>query len=416
MGGKDSPDAPDYAALAQQQAQGSRDVTEQQTWANRPTQNTPWGQVSWDQTPTWDPATEQWLNDWTQNVNLTPGQQQALDSQQEIQQGRSDLAGGLLDRVSDEYGTPMDWTQFSEMGGVPQAGAYGQGGLGDYGEFSTEGFQNINSANRYNQGAREAVMGQFEERMGPRFQEQQESLEIKMRNQGIKPGDEAYDKAMERMTEDQSDQRRMNEREATLMGGQEAERFYGMDMGKRGQQFNEMFSGAGFSDKQRAQQAAEKQAFGGQRFGEQMQQSNLETKQRQQQMAEEMQKRGFSLNEINSILSGQQIGMPGFQDFNTAARSEGVQSLQAGQMQNTADMNKFGADQAGMNALMGGAGSLMAFSDRRLKTDIVPIGGGWYSYKLFNMIPSVGVMSDEVNPDAVVQHSSGFDMVNYGRV
>jgi hypothetical protein len=111
---KSTPKAPDYTAAAQATAESSRDVTEQQTWANRPTINTPFGQQSWDVTPTWDPSTEQYLNSWTQNTNLTPEAQQALDSQLALTQGRSNLAEGLLGRVQEEYGAPMDWSQFQD--------------------------------------------------------------------------------------------------------------------------------------------------------------------------------------------------------------------------------------------------------------------------------------------------------------
>ena len=41
----EAPEAPDYVGAAEQQADSSRIVTEQQNWANRPTQITPFGQA-----------------------------------------------------------------------------------------------------------------------------------------------------------------------------------------------------------------------------------------------------------------------------------------------------------------------------------------------------------------------------------
>src|SRR5690606_6038886 len=96
---KNAPDPPDYQAAAQEQAQSSREVTEQQTWANRPTINTPFGQQTWEVTPVWDPATNQYINTWTQNTNLTPESQAALDAQMDITMGRSNLANSMLGRV-----------------------------------------------------------------------------------------------------------------------------------------------------------------------------------------------------------------------------------------------------------------------------------------------------------------------------
>jgi hypothetical protein len=37
-GGKNAPDPPDYRALAEQTGESAERVTQQQTWANRPTQ------------------------------------------------------------------------------------------------------------------------------------------------------------------------------------------------------------------------------------------------------------------------------------------------------------------------------------------------------------------------------------------
>ena len=65
------------------------------------------------------------------------------------------------------------------------------------------------------------------------------------------------------------------------------------------------------------------------------------------------------------------------------------------------------------------------FSDRRLKENIVKIGqllNGLFVYSfnyLWDKEPRIGVMSDEVReliPEAVLVHSSGYDVVNYDKV
>ncbi len=49
MGGKGkAPAAPDYLGAAQQQAAASKELTNIQNFANRPTINTPFGSQSWD--------------------------------------------------------------------------------------------------------------------------------------------------------------------------------------------------------------------------------------------------------------------------------------------------------------------------------------------------------------------------------
>ena len=75
---------------------------------------------------------------------------------------------------------------------------------------------------------------------------------------------------------------------------------------------------------------------------------------------------------------------------------------------------------AGAGAGGGGAAAAYGFSDIRLKSDIQKIGRfkdyNLYSYQLFGK-PEIGVMAHEVqeiNPEAVILHDSGYLMVNYG--
>lgn len=399
--GKSSPDPPDYAGAAEAQAQSSREVTEQQTWANRPTLNTPFGQQTWEVTPTWDPSTGQYINSWTQNTNLTPEAQRALDSQMDVQQGRSDLALNHMGRVEEEYGQPMDWSKFQRMSGP----------LKDQGvqrNISSAGLPTLNSADRYREDAENAIYGKFADRMNPQFERDQDRMRTQLYNTGLREGDEAYDQAMEDLNQQQGDQRQQAMYQSIIGGGQEASRALEMDSATRGQLFGE-----------RQQQGTFYNQSGQQAQGQQLDRSNFQNQLRQQQIAEEMQRRGFSLNEMNAILTGQQVGMPNMPSFNQAQRSEATQYNQAAQNQYQAQLDQFNAQQQGMQGLMGGAmqGAMM-FSDRRLKKNITFIGVfrglRHYVYQYVWGQWSVGVMSDEVDPKFVVRHPSGYDMVNYG--
>lgn len=383
---KNTPAPPDYAGAANAQAQSSREVTEQQTWANRPTVNTPFGQQTWEVTPTWDPSTGQYINQWTQNTNLTPESQAALSSQQRLTQGRSDMAEGLLDRSRQEFGTPMDWSQFVDMSGTvnPENIQKGVGNTPDY----------IKSAE-------DAIYNQWSNRMDPRMKQDTADMRTQLYNQGLKEGDAAFDREMQRMTQDQADARQQAQYQATIGAGQEAQRQQGMDV-----------QSGNF-----ANTAAE------QAFQQRMQSSGFQNTLRQQQIAEQMQQRGFSLNEINAILSGQQVGMPSMPSFNAANRSEGVQALQAAQMQGQYGLDAYNAQQQGTQGTLSGmAGMAMMFSDRRLKKNVKFLeeraGLKWYEYEYLweDGKKSVGVMADEVShiPDAVWQHPTGYLMVDYG--
>jgi hypothetical protein len=398
---KSTPAAPDYAAAAEQQGQSSREVTEQQTWANRPDQNTPFGQTSWENTPTWDPSTGQYINRWTQNTTLNPDSQRALDAQLGLTTGRSELAGSLLPRMQDEFGNEMDWSQFDQMGDRVGAQNLNTG-------YDIAGPE-LDSSQRYNQQANDAIYNQWAERALPQQEERRNQLQTQLYNQGLKPGDQAYDREMEKLSQQQGDEMRQAQYQATIGSGAEAQRFLGMDSGVRSQLTGEQAALAGFGN-----QAA------GQQQGMDLTASDQQTRLRQQQIAEEMQRRGFSLNEINAIISGQQVGMPNMPSFNTAQRSETTDYSGAARDQFGADMDVFGANQAQQQALMQGIGGFAAFSDRRLKRD-VKLVGTWNKLKFYTWEyiwgeRGFGVMSDEVRhiAGAVIKHPSGYDMVDYG--
>jgi hypothetical protein len=128
-------------------------------------------------------------------------------------------------------------------------------------------------------------------------------------------------------------------------------------------------------------------------------------------------------------MSGSQIQMPQFQGFQgpTVAPAPIFAGAQA---QGQANMQNYGIQSANANAqnaglynLLGQGGMAAAtyFSDRRLKSNIERIGThrlgiGIYEYDIFGG-RQIGVMADEVEavmPEAVIEHSSGYKMVNYG--
>lgn len=463
---KSTPKAPDYAAAAEQQAQSSREVTEQQTWANRPDQNTPWGQQSWSNTPTWDPSTQQYLNKWTQNTTLNPESQRALDSQLALTTGRSELGASLFPRAEAEFGESMDWSKFDPAGKAVQAPGQVQGGQINtgqglpQGQLTPEQLQRsyelkgpeLDSSQRYNQQANDAIYNQWADRALPQQERATEQMRTRLYNMGLKEGDEAYDQQMQELGQQQSDAQRQAQYQATIGSGAEAQRFLGMDAATRAQltgeqqqlgqfgnqaalgqfgmmsgagaqNFQQALAGAGFQNQAQQQDWQQRMAGGDQNFQQEMAASNQQTQLRQQQIAEEMQKRGFSLNEINALISGQQVGMPSMPGFNQAQRSEGNQALQAAQLTGQAELDRFNAQQAATQGMMSGIGSMAGgfmMSDRRFKTDVKRVGstaGGTplYTFRyIFGGPEMVGVMADEV-PHAVTK-IAGINFVDYSKV
>lgn len=424
---KQTPVIPDYTGAAEATAASSRDVNEQQTWANRPTLNTPFGQQTWEVKPTWDPTTETYLNSWTQNTNLTPEAQHALDSQMDIQQGRSDLASGLLNRVQDEYGQPMDWSQFDDRAQAPGAHDYTPEEIQR--QLDTSGLQNVDGSTDYNKAAGDAIFNQFKDRNEPQFTKDTAALRTQLYNQGLQEGDEAYDDEMKKLGQRQDDARQNASYQATIGAGAEAQRMQGMDLGLRGQQFSEASGKGAFANSAADAALRQKTNAGAQSYGENLSSANFQNQNRQQEIAEEMQRRGFSLNEIQALLSGQQVNMPNMPSFNTANQSAGTNYTGAVNNQYQAEMDKFNAQQQTLNSAMSGAGSMaMMFSDRRLKIEIDPItkhknGLMIYSYKYKWDSPEagyrIGFMADEVEklyPEAVYTTPAGYKMVDYGRL
>ena len=428
MGGKSSaPAAPDYLGAATAQAAASEKATTAQNFANRPTINTPWGTQSWGTDSSVDPATGQNVTTWTQNTSLAPALQSALDSQIGLQNDRSQLAGGFMDRVADEYSKPFDYAGLPQMAQVNAPGSL-QTSTNDYSKGLATGFNFGSPLPQFDSSYRDTVANQLMQKMQPAHDYQQRQLETKLSNMGFRPGTEGYDRELNNMAQRQSAERY----NALDTAGNEAQRLYNMQMGTAQQGYQQNLGAAQFQNQALGQANALDLANMGasnnamsQQFGLNTQYANAQNQLRQQAIAEEMQRRGMSLNEMNALLSGQQVNMPNMPSFNTATKSETPNILGATQMGYDAQLGATNAQNAAFGNLLGAGAQLgsaaFMFSDRRLKSNIKrvgthAIGVGIYDYTMMGM-PQRGVIAQEVEavrPDLVKRHASGYLMVNYG--
>lgn len=199
---------------------------------------------------------------------------------------------------------------------------------------------------------------------------------------GIRPGTKAYDDRMHLIERSRNDARQ----QAEIAGGNAAAQAYGMDEARR-----------------------------------------------RQAITEQLAQRQTPLNEITALLSGSQVSnpfsMPGYAQNAQVQPAPLFGATQlagdwAGDIYNAKAMQA-GNLQSGLFGL-GGAGLMgagMAFSDRRLKSNIKRIGThklgiGIYEYDIFGQRER-GVMADEVamvRPDAVVTLDNGYQAVDYGRL
>ena len=359
MGKKTAPPpTPDYTGAAVAQGEANLESARATARLSNPNTYTPYGTqlVSYEgDIP-------------TIRQTLTPTAQKTLEAQQGVELSLANLgakgantASGVLDKPFSFSGpdvqTSLDLSGIAKM--PVNAGMTGQ----------------------------EAIM----QRLEPSLARQRTSTETQLINQGLRPGSEAYNNAINLLGQQETDART----QAVVQG-------LNLDIGANQQGFG---------------QALESGKFG-----------NVA---QQQALAEAIQLRQLPLNEITALMSGSQIQNPQFGAYSGATVAP-APVFAGAQAQGAFEQNKFNQAVAQDNAATAGLYSLGGaalgapvgtFSDRRLKSNIVrlgthPIGIGIYEYDIFGG-RQIGVMAQElmeVMPEAVHQHPSGYLMVDYGRL
>ena len=162
-----APAPPNYAAAAQETAQGNIEAARVATAANRVNQVTPYGSLTYAVTgadPYGNPT-------WTATQTLSPAQQQLLDYQNQASLGLGRLAGQGLGYVENMLNNPFDVSKLPSTG--------------------------FNPSQTY----QEAYM----QRLQPQIQQSREQLQQRLANQGIPLGSEAYDRAMMQQAQREND-------------------------------------------------------------------------------------------------------------------------------------------------------------------------------------------------------------------
>ncbi len=214
-------------------------------------------------------------------------------------------------------------------------------------------------------------------------------------------------------------------------------RQYELAAGRQATEFGQQMDVAGFynqalaADIQRQLQETQAAAgLQGQRFNQAQAAANFANAQRQASLQEQLALRAQPLNEISALIGGSQIQMPQFQAYQ-GADVAAAPIFGATQAAGNFAQQNYANQTAAYNAKMGLYGNIAgavgqaagggAFSDRRLKSNVVrvgthPLGIGIYDYDIFGERQR-GVMADEletVKPEAVTTHPSGYKMVYYG--
>lgn len=412
-----APPAPDYRGAAEATAESNQAVNAEQTWANRPNITTPWGSQTWSAASTVDPSTGRPVTQWNQNIQLSPQQQEALDSQMAIQNARSGAAQSLLPGALGNLGLSFGSSGAPpSMQGVFSGAAPWASGVSPTTSSSGPAFGGsptvpvaapspaTGSGSRdWRAAAQGAVLG-FQQ---PIQIQRQQQLEAQLSNMGVTRGSAAWRNA----SRDLQDQ---NARENLLAFG-------------AGQQE------ASLAGNVNAQQQTITNATQQQAFQQQMQAQAFQNQVRQQQIAESLMGRTQGINELNALLSGSQIGMPaGFGGASQAGRASGVDYTGVAQNQYGSDLNAANiANQAAASntqaglSLAGTAAMMFMFSDARLKQDIKPLftlpnGVEICSYRFIGSDKyELGVIAQQVQSvmgDAVAADANGVLKVDYNKV
>jgi len=241
--GKKSASPPDVEGASRAEAAANRETQRDITYSDRPDQYNPFSSVQWSNEQVQDPATGEMVNKWTQNQEFTPGVQGIVDQQMQQMSGKGDLASGMMGRIQSEMGGAPDWNQFGQAQGM---------------EYDPT---------QLRQGAEDAAYQRATNRLDPRYAREGEALEIKLRNQGLRPGDQAYDASMSTF-----DTGRNDAYEQARLGASET------GMAEAGQLWNQQVKG-----------------------------NEMANALRSQQVQEYLDKRGFSLGEQEGLNQGQTL-------------------------------------------------------------------------------------------------------------
>jgi hypothetical protein len=246
----------------------------------------------------------------TVTQTLTPAAQAALENQQRVQQGLSNVGIKALGNVSDTMGTPFrsnlpDFQMsLGDQGPVdygPSADRYGLA----RGELDLSGVAKmpINAGMT----AQQAIMS----RLGPQLEAQRASTFQNLRNQGVTEGSEAWNNAIRAQQQGETDLLTQAQKEGLSLDMAANQQGYGQQLSSAGlynqavaQNYGQGLQSSGMynqAQNQKFNQALQGAQFGNTAIGQQYQRNLNEYNQ--------------PLNNLTALMSGSQIQNPQFQQY-----------------------------------------------------------------------------------------------------
>ena len=342
------PASPDYAAIAKQQGVENKDTAISQSLLNNPNLVTPYGTSTY----TGIPGTER----QTLTQNLSPDEQAKLDLSNSIQKSSLGILQGDLPNIQAALSGPFGMEGKALEGYDPRYGPTQKVPT----DLSFAGAPGMPSADaRVLQQVEDAMYGQGAQYLDPQYKQTENDMRVRLANQGIVPGTEAYNTELENF--------RLGKQKAygdltqsSIMSGQQAmQNLYNMAMSGRQQGVNEATTQGQFAQTGLGQQAqiASNQA-------------GLANAGRAQNYGEYSANRTMPLNMLNAMLSSGQVNNPTFQPA-TPTQITPAPLMQGAQLQGQQSAANASAN-AGLWGNILGAGATIGSaylgrpSDRRL--------------------------------------------------
>ncbi|WP_104839346.1 tail fiber domain-containing protein [Sinorhizobium fredii] len=441
MGKSKAPTPPDPKATAAAQTATNIGTAVANGYMGNVNQVTPDGSLSYSYT------TQKWTDPLSGNVydlpvatatqKLSEMQQKIKDQNDVASLNLATLATSQSSRLNDLLGKPMDISKAPVAGDpsklrLPQyqqfaAGPRLQTSIGNAGDIMRSYETDFDTSTYEN-----ALMA----RLNPQLERDRAALETRLANQGLQPGSEAYNRAIDEANRTSNDARIA----AVLNAGQEQTRLANVANQKasfenaaQAQAYGQALQNADFGNNanqqmyQNGQSAtAANNALQDQSFNAQQAQINAQNTARSNYLNEQYASRNQPINEIAALLSGAQVTSPNF----VQTQGQSIQPVDYAGLVQQNYQNQMAAynarQQAGGNLL----DSLLGFlpkSDRRAKKNIEKVGRlkghNLYEFQYKGEPTSgpkhIGVMAQEVEktrPEAVLRGADGMRRVDYGQL
>lgn len=433
-----APKAPDPYATAQAQAQMNKETAVAQTGLNAMDQITPDGELRYSQNGTWADGTPR----FSVTQTLSDSNKKLYDLNNQTEETLAGVGVDQSKKIAGLLSSPLNLN----VGAMPTAP------IGSTARFSLPGATQVLSrpapdaimVDRADIGSNadleKRLIDLGNERLSPMLAQRRSDLDATLADKGIKVGSDAYTRSMVENSQAENDARNQlilnGQQQAFQQALARSQNTFGQDLQRTGQFWNQ---GAQKAQQDFSQDLAGRNAFFTEAsanatneqqqdqsaFDRALQSYNAAMQGRQQTIDEILQGRNQPINEITALMSGSQISKP---QWTSTPQSSIASPDLMGMVQ-----SNYQSKMQGYSGMLSGLGSLagniigfglgkMPTSDRRLKTDITPVGklpNGLtiYLYRYRDGGPfHIGLMAQDVmlvHPEAVFLRPDGFMAVDY---